>query len=101
MSDETFSFIVRCWPDPQTGVTHLKVVRVETGQEVHLNEGSFLVRISSSKAASASLERCFIRHIASGREAYVQSGSGLRAFIKACLLSSEEPGSLDPDVKAE
>jgi len=88
MSGETFSLIVRCWYDPQTDTTQVRVVRIDTAEEVHLNDGSFLLRISSDETAS--VERCFIRHIASGREAYVQGGSNLRAFVKACLVNSGE-----------
>ena len=41
----------------------------------------------------------FIRHIASGREAYVQGGPDLRAFFKACLLQGSKPETklADPD----
>jgi hypothetical protein len=75
-----------------TNTNQLKVVRVDTNEEVHLSDGSFLLRISRDEHTS--VQRCLIRHIASGREAYVQGGSNLRAFIKACLLSNSEPGPL-------
>ncbi len=90
MSRETFSFIVSGWHDELTSATHLKVVQVDTGEEVQLSDGSFLLRISRDE--NASVERCFIRHIASGREAYVQGGPNLRAFVKACLLNHGTPG---------
>jgi hypothetical protein len=64
----------------------LKVVQVDTSDEVQLSDSSFLLRISGDERAS--VERCFIRHIASGGEAYVQGGPNLRAFIKACLLNT-------------
>lgn len=95
MSDESFSLIVWNWRDLLTRVTHLKVVRVDTSEEVHLNTGSFLLRISRNE--NEAVERCYIRHIASGREAYVQGGPNLRAFVKACLLDNgvSEPASAD------
>jgi len=55
---------------------------------MHLNEGTFLLRISID--AKASVTRCFIRHIASGREVYVQSSSGLWSFIKASLVGDSK-----------
>lgn len=85
MSSEIFSVIVWFWHDLLTDTTQLKVVRVDTSEEVHLSDGSFLLRIS--RDIDTSIERCLIRHIASGREAYVQAGSGLRDFVKSCLLN--------------
>ncbi len=87
MSSETFSVIVWFWHDQLTDATHLKVVRVDTSEEVHLSDGSFLLRLSRDEHAS--VERCLLRHVASGREAYVQGGSNLRGFIKACLLNKQ------------
>lgn len=96
MSSNIFSIIVKCWHDTQTGATHLQVVRTDTAQEVHLGNSTFLVRISVEGAAM--IERCSIRHIASGREIYVQSGPGLREFIKACLLNGGSPETKNPGV---
>ena len=87
MENEELSVIVWCWPDLQTNTTRLRVVNVATGEEVHLNSGSFLLRISID--AKASVMRCYIRHNASGREAYVQVGAKLRAFVKDCLLKND------------
>ncbi len=86
MSSETFSVIVWFWHDQLTNATQLKVVRVDTSEEVRLTDGSFLLRIS--RDGETSVERCLIRHISSGREAYIQSGPNLRAFVKDCLLQS-------------
>ena len=88
MENEELSVIVWCWPDLQTNTTRLRVVNVATGEEVHLNSGSFLLRISID--AKASVTRCYIRHMTSGREAYVQGGQKLRAFVKDCLLGNSE-----------
>ncbi len=96
MNSDVFSVIVRCWYDPQTDATSLQVVRVDTGEEVRLSDTSFLLRISLGERGS--VLRCFIRHLASGREAYVQGGLGLRAFVKACLLKDGEPESEEPGV---
>ena len=88
MSSKTFSIIVRCWYDQQVDATQLQVVRVDTAKNVRLGDGSFLLRISLDETAP--LGRCFIRHLASGREAYVQGGPNLQAFIKDCLLNGSE-----------
>lgn len=85
MTKSLFSIIVKCWHDPQTDATCLQVVRTDTADEVRLYNSSFLVRISVDEAAL--VERCLIRHIASGREVYVQSGPGLQTFIKSCLFA--------------
>jgi hypothetical protein len=88
MNKGTFSVIVSFWHDELSNVTQLKVERVDTSEEVHLSDGSFLLRISRDK--DTLVERCLIRHLNSGQEAYVQSGQNLRAFVKACLLSNGE-----------
>ncbi len=88
MGNEEFSIIIGCWHDPQSDITQLRLVRVDTGEEVPLKEGAFLARISID--AKTSVVRCFIRHIASGSEAYAQGGPNLRAFVKDCLLRSGE-----------
>ncbi len=84
MDNEEFSIIIWCWHDLQTDTTQVRLVRVDTGEDVPLKDGSFLLRISID--ARTSVIRCFIRHIASGSEAYVQGGPKLRTFIKTCLL---------------
>lgn len=60
-----------------------------TAQDVQLREGSFLLRISTDEQAG--IERCLIRHIASGRETYVQGSLSLREFVKLCLLDDNPP----------
>ncbi len=99
MSSNTFSIIVKCWYDSQTDTTHLQVVRTDTAEEVRLSSSTFLLRISVEEAAS--VERCYIRHIASGREAYVQGSSSLRAFVKTCLLNSDEVAPDPPGAPGE
>ncbi len=86
MDIEEISVIIWCWHDLQTDATQLRVLRVDTGEEVHLNESSFLLRISTDM--DVSVTRCFIRHIASGREVYIQSSRKLQEFVKSCLLSA-------------
>jgi hypothetical protein len=86
-SSETVSIIVWCWHDRQTNTTLLRAVHVNTAEEVPLRDGSFLLRFSLDE--SAPVQRCYIRHIASGREAYVQGGPNLRTFVKDCLLKSD------------
>jgi len=94
MSSNAHSIIVKCWYNSQTDATHLQVVRTDTAEGVHLSNSTFLLRISVDETAP--VERCYIRHIASGREAYVQGGPSLRAFVKTCLLNSSSPESDDP-----
>ena len=90
MSSKTFSMLVRCWYDLQVDATQLQVVRADTAEEIRLEDGNFLLRISVDEATSVG--RCFIRHLASGREAYVQGGPNLHTFIKDCLLKNGEIG---------
>ncbi|HXX78291.1 MAG TPA: hypothetical protein VEI53_07360 [Ktedonobacteraceae bacterium] len=99
MENEELSVIVWCWPDLQTHATQLRVVSAETGEEVHLKGGAFLLRVSID--AKASTTRCYIRHMASGREGYMQGGPKLRAFIKDCLLKSDESIPSFPDASGE
>ena len=94
MSSKTFSMLVRCWYDLQTKATQLQVVRADTAEEILLVDGNFLLRISVDETTF--VNRCFIRHLASGREAYVQGGPNLHTFIKDCLLKDGEPGYSDP-----
>lgn len=98
MDSSVFSIIVKCWYDTRGGEARLQIVRTDTAQEVHLGASTFILRIPVGE--SATLERYHIRHIASGREAYVQGGPGLRNFIKTCLLNNngstetEKPGAV-------
>jgi hypothetical protein len=85
----TISLIVQCWYDRNVGATQLRVMMVDGAAAIHVPTNSFLVRWLSSEQGR--VERCFIRHIASGREIYLQSGPGLHAFIQDCLLT-EDPG---------
>ncbi|MFL5626853.1 MAG: hypothetical protein ACJ788_14815 [Ktedonobacteraceae bacterium] len=85
MDDEEIAVIVRYWHDLQTNLSQLRVVHVASGEEVHLSDGSFLLRISL--AQDGTVIRCFVRHLTSGREAYLQGGANLRTFINACLLN--------------
>lgn len=90
MRNESFSVIVWLQHDQLTNATQLKMVRVDTSEEVHLSDGSFLLRLWRDE--DTAVERCLLRHIASGREAYVQGGRNLRDFVRACLLNSEGAG---------
>ncbi|HZR41832.1 MAG TPA: hypothetical protein VFB12_17050 [Ktedonobacteraceae bacterium] len=88
MSRAMLSLIVSCNYDPQADTLQVQIVRVDTGEKVRLQEGSFLLRCPLSEQRSP--QRCQIRHAASGREAYIQIGPGLRNFIKDCLLDTNE-----------
>lgn len=89
MSNELFSLLLHCWHDTQTDVMQLRLVRADTGEEIHLNDGTFLLRIFLD--TDPTTHRCLIRHLASGREAYIQSGLTMRTFIKTCLLAHPAP----------
>jgi hypothetical protein len=84
MSSEQFSVIVQYRYDPQTGTRQVRVVRTDTADEVRLSDGSFLIRVSTE--SDAPVIRCLIRHLDSGREAYIQGGPNLLALIKDSLL---------------
>lgn len=99
MDSEALSILVWCWHDQQTDTIKLRVVNVDTGEAVHLKNGNFLLRISIER--DASLLRCLIRHIASGHEAYVQSGMNLHTFVKEYLLNDETPESDNPGTQVE
>ncbi len=94
MSITTASFVIQCWHQLPAGVRLVRVVRVETEQTVPIATNSFLLRFTRS--ADGSIERCYIRHIASGRESYVQGGPGLSAFVRDCLLEqvSDTPAGM-------
>ena len=83
---KTVSIIVQCQHDLQTNAVSVRALYADTAEEVRLRDGSFLLRITVDE--DASVQRCHIRHLASGREAYLQGGPNLRAFVKDCLLES-------------
>jgi hypothetical protein len=87
LSTEIASFILQCWHEQNSN--RLKVVRVDTGGEVALSRSIFLLRLFVDDTTS--IERCLIRHLMSGREVYIQSGTSLQAFIKSCLLNDDTP----------
>ncbi len=85
LQSQTYSVIVQCTHDVQTDTMQLRVKRTDSGEQVHLNDASFLLRISIDN--NAALVRCLIRHLTSGRESYIQSSTQLQAFVISCLLS--------------
>jgi hypothetical protein len=93
MNAETWSFTVRLLRDRHTNTARLQVMRVDQAREVPLTNNTFLLRVTIDKGGA--VERCFVRHVASGREAYVQGGPGLGAFVKECLLEGAEPAQPD------
>lgn len=95
MENEEISVIAWYWHDLQTNLNRLRLVEVVTNEEIYLRDGSFLLRILSTE--NGALIRCHVRHIASGREAYLQGGANLGAFVNDCLLKSGQPtGNLSP-----
>jgi hypothetical protein len=92
---EEYAFLVRCRYDPQGDANWLHIVDVGTGQDVHIDSGTLLLRIFVDP--SGAILRCQVRHLASGREAYIQSSAHLKAFIKACTWrgNTSDPGKGD------
>jgi hypothetical protein len=84
MKNQAISFLVRCQYDAKADSAQLQIVRVDTAEKVRLRNGYFLLRISIDDTTL--LVRCLVRHIPSGREVYLQSGSKIHDFLKACLL---------------
>ena len=82
---ERVSFVVRCRRERRGDDTRVRVVRIDQGGQlpVRLDDASFLIRFFLDDGGATG--SCSIRHIASGREVYLQSGAGLGAFIKECL----------------
>jgi hypothetical protein len=80
----TSSFMIQCWHDLHSTNKLVRIVRVETEQTVPIATNSFLLRFMYTDGGR--IERCYIRHIASGREAYLQGGPGLSSFVCECLL---------------
>lgn len=93
-ADKTFSVLVWCWNDvsahatPTTPVTRIRVLRLDSGEQVPLKEGSFLLRISTNE--DAAVVRCMVRHLPSGEEVHLQSGLALHAFLLSTLLSGDD-----------
>jgi hypothetical protein len=88
MGSTLFSFVIWYWRDAQTDIFRVQVVDVDTGKDVLFRDSSFLLRVFVDE--STSVPRCFLRHISSGREVYIQSGPNLLAFIKGCLATDDE-----------
>lgn len=88
MTKHALSLILKCWHDPQTDQVCLQALRTDTNEKLPLFEGSFLLRLMEDEAMPG--QRCLLKHIASGREIYLQSGPGLSAFFTSCLFPEPE-----------
>ncbi|HZT98870.1 MAG TPA: hypothetical protein VFA10_04380 [Ktedonobacteraceae bacterium] len=89
MSDTAYSLLIRYFYDPEMKAMQMQVIQTDTAEPVSLGNNSFLMRFLVDQETL--VVRCQVRHIASGREAYVQGGPSLWSFIKACLLNRDEP----------
>jgi hypothetical protein len=87
------SFMIRCWREAHRSLISVQVLRSDGAQEVLLKDALFLLRFWVE--GEQQVERCQIRHIESGREAYIQSGASLRAFLHDCLLAPHTPETLE------
>lgn len=83
MKDDTFSVIVGCWSANPADAMQVRVVRVDTGEEIRFKDGNFLLRVTLE--AETSIMRCQLRHLTIDREAHLQSGPGMLEFINSCL----------------
>lgn len=100
MDYETFSLLVWCKRDLSSDFSSaptIRVMRVDTGEEVPLKDGDYLLRLSTD----TDVIRCLVRHLASGREVYIQSGRGLPDFVKACLVQGSEAPPEVPETTGE
>ena len=88
---EEYAFLVWCRYDAQGDTNQLRIVHVSTGQNLHLDCDTLLLRITIDP--DAAILRCHVRHLASGREAYIQSGAHLQAFIQSCLSQANTSDS--------
>src|SRR5262245_49550220 len=91
MADETISFLVWCKYDPPSNPSRVLVIRVvhaDTGEEVSLKDGSYLLRVSTGGKTRTT--HCLVRHLESEREVHLQSGQRLPDFVRACLLREDE-----------
>jgi hypothetical protein len=77
-SAEGVSLIVRCRCELQRAAPDDRLQGT-----VDLESSLVLIRLSADTGEA--VERCMVRHIASGREVYVQSGAGLSRFIRESL----------------
>jgi hypothetical protein len=84
MKNEAISILVRCQYSAKADIAQLQIVRVDTAEKVRLRNGYFLLHISIDDTAP--VVRCLVRHIPSGREVYVQTGSKIHDFLEAYLL---------------
>jgi hypothetical protein len=91
MSSESGSFVVQVWRDRGTGVNSIQVVQVDEAKVLHLSSSSYVVRVMIDREHS--VIRCLMRHVGSGREAYLQGGPGLQAFVEDCLLEGPRSGA--------
>ncbi len=97
MANEIISLIVSCQLNQLNQTLALQVVRVDTGEQIHLHEGVFLLRIFSDDTTTQT--RCLIRHLASGREAFVQGSPNLSDFVQKALLDDHDlqPVKTEPE----
>lgn len=95
MSSAGWSFIVHLSPDRQGSTIQIWIVQVEEATPVHLNRASFMIRAAVD--AERTITRCLVRHLSSGREAYLQTGSALPAFLGAYLVPAARSSAFPPE----
>jgi hypothetical protein len=91
----TYAFWIHCSRDQHTGPLRVRVSSL-SNPDVHVRAGSFLVRVWIDRHNR--LDRCQVRHVASGEETRVQGGPGLSAFVRRHLLEDDgSAGQRSPD----
>lgn len=91
MNHTLYSAIVSCLRNRQTQTTELHVTRVDTKKDVRLLDSKFLLHVFVDE--DASVVRCQVRHLASGREVHLQSSLLLHTFVQNCLLDEGNTSS--------
>jgi hypothetical protein len=87
VSSKIFSLLLHVWRDTQKDTFQTQMIRIDTAEAVQLKDGNFLLRVTINE--NKGTLRCLIRHLASGREVYIQSGPKLFAFVQDCLLDTD------------
>ena len=79
-----YAFLASYRYDAEGSTNQLQLVHVDTGQNLRLDKGTLLLRITIDP--DNDILRCHVRHLASGRDAYIQSSVHLQTFIQSCIL---------------
>jgi hypothetical protein len=88
MSGTVLSLLMQYRQDVRADGIQGQVVRLDTGEYIHVRNGSILLRVFID--ANPTMVRCLMRHLNSGREVYLQGGPKLLSFVNDCLINDIE-----------